>query len=62
MVSIPYRDDKNKKKQSEEYAFVIEFQSLIGTIKTLLELSLLPECDTFQSLIGTIKTCLEKMI
>jgi len=39
LVSIPYRDDKNGLTTKYAASFVYLFQSLIGTIKTIIRFS-----------------------
>ena len=55
IVSIPYRDDKNTSFLGS-ISFGLLFQSLIGTIKTVVRYNGNFYHITFQSLIGTIKT------
>jgi len=55
-VSIPYRDDKNNSMMRIFNENFNMFQSLIGTIKTIVVREHVNHLAKFQSLIGTIKT------
>ncbi|MCS7245987.1 MAG: hypothetical protein RMJ38_07700, partial [candidate division WOR-3 bacterium] len=60
-VSIPHRDDKNARERSFLKYYNLEFQSLIGTIKTSFGKYNIKNILLFQSLIGTIKTLIWKI-
>ncbi len=55
-VSIPYRHAKNFSFLHFSFAFLLSFQFLIGTLKTLHLIEPEDFADLFQFLIGTLKT------